>query len=35
VTARIWRLADGEFGSEAVDQEGRTVLKDGRAEFSD
>jgi acyl dehydratase len=33
VTARIWELADGEFGFEAVDGEGRTVLKDGRAEF--
>ena len=29
----VWELADGEFGFEAVDGEGRTVLKDGRAEF--
>jgi acyl dehydratase len=33
VTARIWELSDGEYGFEAVDGEGRTVLKDGRAEF--
>jgi acyl dehydratase len=33
VTARIWKLGEGEYGFEAVDNEGRVVLKDGRAQI--
>ena len=33
VTTRVWRLGDGVFGYEALDGEGRPVIKDGRAEL--
>src|SRR6202012_4775465 len=31
VTTRVWKLGDGVFGYEALDGEGRAVIKDGRA----
>jgi acyl dehydratase len=33
VTARIWKLAEGIYGYEALDGNGNVVLKDGRAEL--
>jgi acyl dehydratase len=34
VTTRVWQLGDGVFGYEALDGEGRAVIKDGRAELA-
>jgi acyl dehydratase len=33
VATRIWELEDGVFGFEALDGQGRAVIKDGRAEL--
>ena len=33
VTTRVWKLADGVYGYEALDADGRAVIKDGRAEL--
>jgi acyl dehydratase len=33
VTTRVWSLGDGVFGYEALDGDGRAVIKDGRAEL--
>jgi acyl dehydratase len=34
LTTRIWRLGGGAFGFDALDGEGRPVVKDGRAELA-
>jgi acyl dehydratase len=34
LTTRIWRLADGAYGFDALNDEGQPVIKDGRAELA-
>ena len=33
LTTRVWRLADGAYGFDALGDDGRAVIKDGRAEL--